>query len=262
MNFNIFGKEIFIKKGVIIVSVIIVAVLLGFVGYLIKLRDKPIIFNSNTERSNNAVKDLVSFTPNQKKGVSSTPAPTVILENIRVYITGCVKKPGIVTLKKGQIIYDAVNAAGGLTEEADKNFNMVYVLNENVWINIKSKKEAAQNMNKPSSVDLKVSDSNSKNKSSNNAENNNDAGKAVDLIKDSGGAIVSEKQKSANSKININTASAEELDAALPGVGPKIAEDIVAYRNKNGKFKAITDLVQVPGIGESKFNKLKDYITI
>ena len=49
---------------------------------------------------------------------------------------------------------------------------------------------------------------------------------------------------------------------ALPGIGPAIAEDIVDYINKNGEFKTVEDLLNVPGIGQSKLNKLKDNVTL
>ena len=61
--------------------------------------------------------------------------------------------------------------------------------------------------------------------------------------------------------ININTATAEQLDA-LPGVGAKLAARIVDYRQKNGGFKKVEDLMNVQGIGEKNFLKLKPLITI
>lgn len=61
--------------------------------------------------------------------------------------------------------------------------------------------------------------------------------------------------------VNINTASAQQLDT-LPGVGPKLAARIVEYRQKNGAFKKVEDLMNVQGIGEKNFLKLKPLITI
>jgi len=62
-------------------------------------------------------------------------------------------------------------------------------------------------------------------------------------------------------KVNINTASTSEL-VALPGIGPKIAEKIIAYRQEHGKFQKLEDLMAVKGIGEKKFAQLKPYITV
>ena len=61
--------------------------------------------------------------------------------------------------------------------------------------------------------------------------------------------------------VNINTASATEFEA-LPGIGPKMAQRIVEYREKNGAFKKIEDLMNVKGIGEKNFLKLKSQLTI
>ena len=62
-------------------------------------------------------------------------------------------------------------------------------------------------------------------------------------------------------KININTASVEELDR-LPGIGPAIAKAIIDYRSKNGPFKKIEDINAVKGIGDALFEKIKDQITV
>ncbi len=67
--------------------------------------------------------------------------------------------------------------------------------------------------------------------------------------------------KAATEKININTASVEELDK-LPGVGPSIAKAIVDHRTKNGLFKQIEDINDVKGIGDALFEKIKDQITV
>ena len=64
-----------------------------------------------------------------------------------------------------------------------------------------------------------------------------------------------------NKKININTASLAELQT-LPKIGPKIAQRIIDFREENGKFASITDLLKVKGIGEKTFEQLKDLITV
>jgi competence protein ComEA len=61
--------------------------------------------------------------------------------------------------------------------------------------------------------------------------------------------------------VNVNTASAEQLDL-LPGVGPAIASRILDYRQKNGAFKSLDDLMLVQGIGEKSFAKMKPYLTL
>lgn len=74
-------------------------------------------------------------------------------------------------------------------------------------------------------------------------------------------AQAQESKPQAKSKVNINKANQEEL-AKLPDIGPKIAEEIIKYREKNGPFKNIEDIKKVSGIGEKKFEKLKDLITV
>ena len=61
--------------------------------------------------------------------------------------------------------------------------------------------------------------------------------------------------------VNINTATAEELDA-LPGIGPTKAQAIIDYRNENGRFNSIEDIQKVKGIKEGEFSKIKDYIRV
>jgi len=220
-------------------------------------------------------------------------------DEIKVYVVGEVNKPGVVTLKKGQIIQDAIELAGGPTEDADiENINLAYELRENVMIRVMSKSEttgqdigeegdmqvaagntenkstAAGSNSTKNSQSKNVSGGTSKNSSgsndakSNSGKSTNNGGvSGIAVTKDSGGAVVgenassSENSKTANSKININTATVEELDS-LPGIGPAIAAKIVAYREQNGKFKSIEDIMNVSGIGQSKFNNIKDFITV
>ncbi len=62
-------------------------------------------------------------------------------------------------------------------------------------------------------------------------------------------------------KININTSNIELL-TSLPGIGPKTAQNILAYRTENGKFKTVEDLMNIKGIGEKSLKKMKPYLTL
>ena len=73
--------------------------------------------------------------------------------------------------------------------------------------------------------------------------------------------IISPSNGIKSKKININTATKEELDT-LPGIGQATAQKIIEYRKENGKFKSIDELKNVSGIGESKFQKIKDLICV
>ena len=70
-----------------------------------------------------------------------------------------------------------------------------------------------------------------------------------------------ETKNKSNAKININTATGTQLET-LPGIGPSTANKITAYRKENGKFSNIEDIKEVSGIGEAKFNKIKDLICV
>lgn len=72
----------------------------------------------------------------------------------------------------------------------------------------------------------------------------------------------SKSSKVIHGKININTASANELSSGLSGVGDVLAKRIVDYREKNGKFKTIDDIKKVSGIGDKKYESIKDFITV
>ena len=138
-------------------------------------------------------------------------------EEITIHIIGEVKYPGIVVLKNGQRIVDAIEAAGGETEEADLNkLNLAQLLNDGDKIYVPNKSDE------------------------------------IEDYKDTTGK---------SSTVNLNTATLEEL-TSLPGIGESTAQKIIDYRKQNGKFKAIEDLKNVSGIGESKFDNIKDKITV
>ena len=179
---------------------------------------------------------------------------------IKVYIIGCVNNPGIITIKEGQLLYEAIEAAGGVTEDADlQNINMVYQLTQNVMINILPKNIVKINMASEYGND--------------DADN---AGPGVQIIKDTGDAVIQytssvtgcDKQNNNNNeadfskttnekgKVNINKASIDELDT-LPGIGKTIAESIIEYRESKGKFKKIEDIMNVPGIKKNDLSKSK-----
>ena len=144
-----------------------------------------------------------------------------------VHIIGEVKNQGVVVLESGARIVDAIEAAGGETDEADlTKLNLAYILNDGEKIKVPKKGEEQQ-----------------------------------EYITSTSGLETSEENKTESQKININTANLEEL-TKLPGIGEATANKIISYRKETGKFKTIEDLKNVPGIGNSKFDNLKDMITI
>ena len=172
-------------------------------------------------------------------------------EEILVYVTGEVNSPGVVMLKKGSRIADAINAAGGTTSKANTTkVNLVYVLEDGMKVNIPSKDELKN-------------DSNFEYITKNSGDGANDFDNSNDSVSGSQTENVgsSTKKEHKFSSVNINTATQTELET-LPGIGPSIALKIINYRKENGKFSSIDDLKNVSGIGEAKFEKIKKYITV
>ena len=155
---------------------------------------------------------------------------------IKIHIIGEVKNPGIYELNAGCRIQDAIIAAGGETELADLNkVNLAYELEDGQKINICSILDDNNN-----TIEL-IS---------------NYAGENV-IISDNITDITGIRSR----KININKASVEELQN-INGIGPSLAEKIINYRNKNGKFEDINELKNISGLGEKKFESIKEYITL
>ena len=152
-----------------------------------------------------------------------------------IHITGSVKNPGIVKLKEESRIEDAIEAAGGLTENADiTKVNLAYVVEDGTKIKIPSASE--EDIGDEDIIDSKSGDN----------------------------IIIEENTISSNNStqtININKATEKEFET-LPGIGPSLASKIIEYRNQNGKFESIEDIKNVNGIGDNKYEKIKDLITV
>ena len=157
-------------------------------------------------------------------------------KNIMVHITGAVKNEGVVYLDSDSRVINAIEEAGGATQEADlSKINLVFPLEDGMKIYI------------PSIYD---------------DENIENEIEEDEYITKSSDEIISEQSsKEAESKVNINKATQTELET-LPGIGPSTALKIIEYRENEGKFKKIEDIKEVSGIGEAKFEKIKDFIEI
>lgn len=150
--------------------------------------------------------------------------------NIILHITGEVNNPGIVEVEEGSRLIDVIEKAGGLTPNADESqINLAYIVADGQKIYI-------PNINEE---------------------------KNEEYINGSiGGNIIIEDINSIQkNKVNINTATQTELET-LNGIGPSIALKIINYRKENGKFKNIEEIKNVPGIGESKYEAIKDNICV
>ena len=142
---------------------------------------------------------------------------------ITVDVKGAVKAPGIYDLPVGSRVNDAVQKAGGLTEQADsKSLNLAQKVSDEALVYVPSKGEESASQQTASGTDSSTS-----------------------------------KEK----KVNLNKASLEELKQ-VKGLGGKRAQDIIDHRETNGKFKSVDELKKVSGIGAKTIEKLKDYVTV
>ena len=148
---------------------------------------------------------------------------------VYVDVDGAVVSPGVYRLKDGARVSQAIDAAGGLTAEADVT-----------GLNRASKVADGQKIYVP-----KVGEQQTV---------------AADGGAD-GGAVLASGANDVAGLVNINTASAAELQT-LSGIGPSMAQSIIDERSKNGPFASVDDLMRVSGIGEKKLAKIKDCICV
>ena len=159
---------------------------------------------------------VVETTVLAEKTEASTTQETVIFVDIK----GAVKNPGVYQMKVGDRVKDALDAAGGLTAEADsQKVNLAQRVEDQMVIVVPKVGEEAEEI---------------------------PAGET-------------RKEATKEGKVNINTATVEELKT-LKGVGEKKAEAIIEYRKKNGSFQTKEDLMKVRGIGKKLFESFQERI--
>lgn len=165
-------------------------------------------------------------------------------EKIKIDIKGQIQNPGVYELTPQNNVIDAINMAGGLTEQSDtSNINLSKKLSDEMVIIVYSKDEIKQ-MNEKEKITCPPC---------NNA--------CIKESDEKGKLEETEESITENTKVNINEAPKEEL-LKLKGIGESKAEAIIEYREKEGKFETIEDIKNVPGIGESLFEKIKDNIKV
>ena len=155
---------------------------------------------------------------------------------IKVHVSGAVKNEGVYELEEDARIADAIEKAGGVTDIANmKNVNLASKLEDGMKIYIpKQGEDVLEN-------DLEENINNKETTLGGSGTNSN---------------VENEKEK-----ININKATKEELDT-LPGIGESTAQKIIQYREEHGSFKNIEELKEVKGIGDAKYEEIKDLVDI
>ena len=162
----------------------------------------------------------------------------------KVDIKGQIVHPGIYTMKKGSRVIDVIDASGGLTENANTEvINLSKKINDEMVIIIYSNYEVNE-FAKTKEIEEKVQ-SKCVQKDENSLKND---------------ACITADNNKVQGKVNINTASKEEL-MTLTGIGESKANDIIKYREEH-KFNTIEDIKEVSGIGDSLFAKIKENITV
>jgi competence protein ComEA len=161
---------------------------------------------------------------------------------INVDVGGAVVSPGVYELARGSRVYEAIEAAGGFTADADAgSLNRAAALRDGGRVYVPAKEETGSDVPPPDTSPSTSNPSAPQADSTEASEESNDASIAR--------------------PVNINTADAETLQT-LKDIGPVIARRIIDYRNNNGPFEKIEDIKNVEGIGDKTFEKLKDHIRV
>ena len=173
-----------------------------------------------------------------------------VIEKVKVDIKGAIKKPGVYELDSNSIINDVIKLAGGLkTNASTKYLNLSKKILDEMVINIYTESEVKK-MKEPVDV-CEVKDQ--------DLTNCDDA--TIIVTNPDSNKDISNSNEVVDNKVSINDGTKEEL-MTLSGIGEVKAQAIIDYRNKNGKFSKIEDLMNVSGIGESTYNQIKDNIKL
>ncbi len=217
-------------------------------------------FNSLNTKADSIEMDDSILTSNETKSTKSGIVETKETgELVKVDIKGKVKSPGVYEVNINSRVMDVIKKAGGLESDADTStINLSKKVYDEMVIIIYSKGEVTNiNTTKDSENKIIVDCKNNNNKIENEAciDNVNDNSK-TQQVPDT--KITSKKEE--KTKVNINTASLDELET-LSGIGEAKARAIIEYRSENKEFKSIEDILNVKGIGQALFEKIKNSIT-
>lgn len=207
--------DILNKKQKIII-IIIATLMLLFIGFYI-------INKANTV-------EYIELETEENEVIENSIINEEIIEKqeIIIHVTGAVRKQGIVQVEEGARISDVIDAADGVTNEADLNkINLAYIVKDGQKIYVPYL----------------------------NDETN------IEYFTQEAGENVIEEKNEKTVKVNINTANQTELET-LSGIGPSTALKIINYRETNGDFEKTEDIKNVPGIGDAKYESLKESICV
>ncbi|MFD4957446.1 helix-hairpin-helix domain-containing protein [Microbacterium sp. NPDC058389] len=160
-----------------------------------------------------------AMAPTQEVPVAVTPTRTpTTTADLYVHVSGAVRTPGLYVLPQGSRVVDAVAAAGGFTDDADRDaVNLARAVSDGEQLPVPRVGETA--------------------------------------------VTTGTAGTTADGRVNLNTADAAALEE-LPRIGPALAERIIAWRDDNGRFTSVDDLLAVPGIGDKMLSSLRDLVTV
>ena len=224
----------FSKKQKIIIILIGIILIIAFLYYTYA-KDENMILSEELEVTN------TTESTEESENIAEEKQETIV-----VHVSGAVNKEGMIELEENSRISDAIDKAEGLKENADtKNINLAFKLEDGMKIYIPTTEETAEEMAQEGKDD-----------------------KTQNYITSSGGVVQGEKDSTTTTsgeqktgKININTATQTELET-LPGIGPSTSLKIVNYREENGDFQSIEQIKEVSGIGDAKYENIKDLICV
>ena len=196
-----------------------------------------------------------SMVPRVSGAGATVNAPTVAPapSTIKVHVTGAVHRPGVYELSSQARVVDAVTAAGGATSSADLqriNLAQTIVDTEQVYVPGRTTRVVQPTVAprlRPSRTTLPP-------------VTVPGAAAPINPLETTTTTFTA-PSSSAGNKVNINTATAEQLDT-LPGVGPSTAKSIITYRTQKGPFRKTSDLLNVPGIGPAKYDAMRGQVTV
>ncbi len=231
MDFEKIKEFVLEKKLYFIVAVVLLA---G--GLWLKKGDGTEDSYDNAQKMSQSSSANTSASAKANSASSASNSATTNSKTVTCDISGAVKHQGVYTLKNGARLQELIEAAGGTTGKAQlKAINRAILLKDQDKIHIPYKGEKVES----AATAGTGTSTNSTSTSSNSSASNQESGK----------------------KVNLNTADVADLQK-LTGIGEKKAEQIIAYREQNGPFKKVEDLMQVSGIGEKTFASLKDQLTV
>ena len=233
----------FNKKQKIIIAIIGLMIIIAFLYYIYTKEDDSIISTEEIVEENMVENTIGNLEENEETTKEDT-------DKIIVHVSGAVNKEGIVELEENSRISDAIDKAEGLKENADtKNINLAFKLEDGMKIYIPT-----------------IGESREQNEQNGQSQNQTLMDETSKYVTSSSGVVQEEQtngqsEQKKNEKININTATQTQLET-LPGIGPSTSLKIVNYRKENGKFKNIEEIKEVSGIGDVKYENIKDLICV